>query len=245
MTRGSPPDASSDTPLVSPDCADVEQPRLSIIHLLGWTACVAVYFSVLRTTAPPNWGPRGLSLFVAIAMGIGSGTALGGLMLAAARRYRGLPFPSQPGERLVMVLGIAAAVNMGYYTIEAFEPYVTAYLLLSTLLLVVLYGFAARAESSARWRAYFIMMAALTTNLVTLLVLPFSGSLVYNSPPNLIWISTLLPQFSSAVAMLYIAWKDSRQGACYRWTHWLGIYLVLWNDMIMSAWAAWRWLAGL
>ncbi len=83
-----------------------QEPRLSIMHLLVWTACVAVYFSFIRTRAQYVQAQytSGPGVFPVL-YGLGFGTALAGLVLLASRRLRGFPLAKHPGEYLLLSAG--------------------------------------------------------------------------------------------------------------------------------------------
>ena len=72
------------------------EPRLGILHLLGATTCVAVYLGLAQTaqliTADLADRADGNVVYEgsAVLHGLGSGIALGGLLLWMARRRRGV-----------------------------------------------------------------------------------------------------------------------------------------------------------
>ncbi|HUT88971.1 MAG TPA: hypothetical protein VMY37_05725 [Thermoguttaceae bacterium] len=257
------PDAPSTSPFPtpppdSPSRPEPEQPRLGISHLLVWTACVAAYFSVARAFSSPDWVPRlELSLVLAVGLTMGRATALGGLLLWVARRYRHLPFPGQPGETLLVLLGIYAAQVLLQYpihygaelgTIPRWAPGLFSDL--AVLLIAVLYLIAAVRTKILRWRVYFITVLVAGAIMVLLLLsLPLAESLLgptFTAGRRLLPFVPDLPRVLPGAVLLFVAVKDARQGRRYRWTHWLGIGIGLWNGLIgipSAAWVTWTVLA--
>ena len=89
------------------------RPRLSILHLMGAMTCIAVYLAITRAFGSVLQ-PRqfvGHHFFWAF-NGIGSGVALGGLLLLVSMRIQGLPFPRYPGEWLWIVAGVSIAASL-------------------------------------------------------------------------------------------------------------------------------------
>jgi hypothetical protein len=255
MDSDAPPALPLDTPPDSPFGREPEQPRLGIIHLLGWTTCVAVQFSVIRAFAPADWVPSlEPSLVLAAGVEIGQATALGGLVLWATRRYRRLPFPGQPGETLLVLLGIYAAMGLAerplYHSaaqLQTLPWLLSLFALLEVLLLAVLYLIAAVRTTVPRWRAYFVtVLATGAIAFILLLVMsrllsPLHDSLRAFVP--LVWRS---PQIIPVAVLLFVAAKDARQRPPYRWTHWLGLGLGLWNgvmNVMSGVWEAWFFLS--
>ena len=259
MAPDVPPTSPFQTPSPgSPSRPEPEQPRLGIMHLLVWTACVAVYFSVVRALVPPDWAPRlEPSLILAVGAEIGRATALGGLLIWVARRYRRLPFPEQPGETFLVLLGIDAArivlsLPIGYGVELGAIPWWAQALFssLAVLLICVLYLIAAVRTKTLRWRVYFITVLAASAIVVLLpLSLMLAESLLgptFTAGRRLIPFLPDLPRLLPGAVLLFVAVKDARQGLRYRWTHWLGTGIGLWNGLLgilSAAWVTWTVLA--
>lgn len=97
----------------SNEMAMAYNPPLGIIHLLGWTGLVAFVLAVQRLLPVANvmWIPvLGPCLRLGNATVIGA--ALGSLCIAARRRGAGIAFPTQPGEWILIVLGLEYLVNV-------------------------------------------------------------------------------------------------------------------------------------
>jgi hypothetical protein len=240
-TVSSPPE----TPPGSPFRPEPEQPRLGILHLLVWTACVAVYFSIATSFRSDDYVPRlEASLVLAVGVEMGRATALGGLLLLAARRYRRLPFPSQPGETLLVLLGVGSATWLGmrFLNDRAVNAAPMSLLLCQVLAasamvaLGVLYLAAAIRTRSLRWRVYF---ATVLLGGILSILLPLFLIRGWGPGPNAVAASLhawLLP----FAVLLVVAVKDAAQRPRYRWTHWLGVGIGLWNGAISAAWCAWQ-----
>jgi hypothetical protein len=250
MGSDAPPALPLDTPPDSPFRREPEQPRLGIIHLLGWTTCVAVQFSVIRAFAAADWVPSlEPSLVLAAGVEIGQATALGGLVLWAARRYRRLRFPGQPGETLLVLLGIGAAISLVqrplYYSaaqLQTLPWLLSLFAFLEVLLLAVLYLIAAVKTTVPRWRAYFVTV--LVTGAIAFILLLLMSLLLSPAHDSLRAFMPLIsrsPQIIPAALLLLVAVIDSGQRPRYRWTHWLGIGLGLWNgvmNVMLGVWVA-------
>lgn len=199
-----PPDSSA--------APEPDQPRLGIRHLFVWTACVAVYFSLTRPVYDAFQGPDGDFPLLWLLQGVGAGSALGGLLLWAARRPRGLPFPSQPGEWILILHGVVTAVRTtGYLPFVLFDSqaiagtcYAAAWHLAYTIT-IALYLIAATRVKTRRWRVGLIALAAI--------------NLVRWSP-----FDALL----SIAVLLTVVFLDVRHDIHWRWTHWLGVAIELW-----------------
>jgi hypothetical protein len=100
-------------------------PRLSIMHLLIWTttsaAMMAFYNLVMslqrssthESAAEMLRTPVMMTLQTLWAMGMGA--YLGGALMFVSRRLRGMRFPVQPGEWLMVTFGIGTVINLFVY----------------------------------------------------------------------------------------------------------------------------------
>jgi hypothetical protein len=185
-----------------------------------------------------------VSLILAVGAEIGRATALGGLLLFSVRRYRRLPFPGQPGETLLVLLGIGAAISLvdrplyyyAYYATYQAQAIPQAVYqgsqFLGVLLLAVLYLLAAIRTRIPRWRVYFV--TALLAGAITILLLSFISFVQPVQPwtpysvRRLNFLLLQLPPLLTGVAILFVAVKDAREVIRYRWTHWLGVGIGLW-----------------
>ncbi len=251
-----PPDASPGSPFRP----EPEPPRLGILHLLVWTACVAVYFSLTHAVysrqmvqaAQLDLDSMGFGVGLWVMEGIVSGTALGGLLLLASRRYQRLRFPRQPGETLWALLGIAAVMELlssWLWYLAAGEPgsnvhaglWVSldgGFRFLTIVVLSVLYLFAAARTKTGRWRLYLITVAAAN---VVVFFLPCMGVILFSVRWALVF--SLGPQLIPLVVLLGVALKDFLTGDRYGWTHWSGVGIALCNGVILATQLVWWILA--
>jgi len=189
-----------------------------------WTACVAVYFSFTRGVyAHDSMGEQaGVEVFW-LFYGLGSGTALGGLLLWVARRHRGLPFPSQPGEWIWVIRGTAAAIPLpGFLLVTLAGPenmgamgWFMGFQFLTFVIAIVLSVIAAVRVKARRWRVCLIVLAVASLPCC----FPLSRPL-------------------TVPVLLIVVLQDVRRGVRRRWTHWLGVAVEFWEGAATLAWLA-------
>ena len=236
----------------SPFAREPEQPRLGIIHLMVWTTCAAVYFSLISTLRRAFESPDdGVDIALWVAYGLGSSAALGGLPLAASRRWRGLPYPGQPGETLLLLLGVGAATNMlGYllvmlaYSDDWSDSGISTGLYVgftccNVLFLGVLYLIAVVRTKSLRWRLFFVAkpLVVVITYVLPVAITSFFATMRWYA------IFSHGPEILLSAFLVGIAAKDFREHVLtrvqYRWTHWLGIAVQLWSGAVLIVYAIW------
>ena len=246
--------------------SEPEQPRLGIIHLMVWTACTGVYFSL---RSPIVWGfdqtDDVATIVFQVGQGVGTSAALAGLLLAATRRWRGLPYPGQPGETLLLLLGAGAVMSMIQEVLLYAQggPYMSVQGVLYSgsmcfhlLFLAVIHVIAAVRTKVPRWRWFFVAtVVTLVLSFfwaVILFLVSISGSAILSFGPHiLLAFSTIAgseilyygPRFLLAAFLIGIAARDFREHvfrrASYRWTHWLGIAVQLWSVAMLTAQMIW------
>jgi hypothetical protein len=101
------------------------EPRLSIMHLMIWTATSAAmmaFFNLwtsLQSSSARASVAESLKSPVMMTMqtlwAMGTGAYLGGVLMFISRRLRGMRFPVQPGEWLMVTFGIGNLVNLTVY----------------------------------------------------------------------------------------------------------------------------------
>ena len=215
-----------------PEPVAPQEPRLAIVHLLVWTACVALLLGIDRlwsdqaSTTRPLWMKAVSALYA-----LGQGAALGGLILWAARRRRGLVFPRFPGEHLLIVQGLLAVVGVvirvafvlegGVAIPHAYGP-VQILLCVSPLAGAAFFLWLALRVRVPRWQGYFLLQVV-----ACLLHWAFwCGGIHYY-----VWsysLSYLVP----TVVLAAVAWVDWRQHLRYPWTHWLAVFISLWSVVV-------------
>ena len=217
-----------------------------------WTACTAVYFSLLSTIRRAFDSPQdAVDIAIWVAYGVGASAALAGLPLAAVRRWRGLPYPGQPGETLLLLLGAGAVMGMLQQLlmllvlVEEWSDLGLSHSLhtggacCGMLFLGVLYLIAAVKTKVFRWRLFFV---------ATMVAVVFAYSLPVIMA-RLFVIMRWYPVFSCgphillAALLVGVAAKDFREHVItrtqYRWTHWLGIAVQLWSGAVLTVYMIW------
>jgi hypothetical protein len=195
------------------------RPRLRIAHLLVWTACTALYLGVLRgtilpVTKEPNVADLANSVPVAVLMvlaSVGSGASLAGLALWIACRRGGMSFPEFPGEYLIAMRGVSTGIQMAAlaWSTTGSHP------LPPIPSLMILY-------SVEFLGPYCAIMQGVTGPWLKHLVLRL-----------FIWFLCMpLGPTICLVALLSSLWHDFRCGRRYPWTHWLGVGLDLWWNVL-------------
>lgn len=224
---------------------DHEQSRLGIIHLLVWMACVAFYLGVFKgllAAIPYLAGRPTITMIPLYLQGMGSGTALAGLLLYFARSCRRVPFPTYPGEYLLVALGCAAVLNLAFYWAlgRAYRHeadtgdfplfwWKACYcaLLAAKMVVFVAAGVKVKVE---RWR-------------LLLLFAPFpifAGRL--NSYVGTGLDPQAFPLLLDGVLVVVLV-MDLVQRRRYPWTHWLGAGVQLWFGVCIVVQVVLQWLA--
>jgi hypothetical protein len=237
----------------------VSCPRLGLIHLLVWTACVAVCLGLQRVLVQIAWGPAytledaPLKIATAALRSIGYGAALAGLLLWVARRRRGLRFPKHPGEYLLVVLGLDWALTFfaGFLTLppsfplaQERLPLLLAPLCGQRVLYVIVLLWPLLAVKSLRWRMFFGAMLA--SQLLFVSYLALSQLILHLALPRsqptwvLRWSGIFtglilgfawLSVAADAILVVIVA-REHWKGIRYPWTHWAGVAVRLWLALI-------------
>ncbi len=237
-------------PPATPDdtSADVSCPRIGILHLLVWTACVALYLAILRFlwqragAVLPDLGLCWAALTVLDS--VCWGTALGGLVLWIARRWRGLAFPQHPGEYMLVVLGLDVAWRfVDAFAVLGIGPTswtVHARLIVTLACYSLIYVWPALSVGRLHWRIFFLTLLAkrladalMRQGLMYLWLARVWDIVTFVNNAPILLIPALLAVIFS---------KDRRDGNRHPWTHWVGVALVLWlvvGRMITSSLCAW------
>jgi hypothetical protein len=131
----------------TPPAEKSAHPRISILHLMTWTATSAAMMAVLRL---PNEAAEKFSAFETayrVAFAMYAGVVTGGVLMWIARRWRGMSFPTQPGEWLLVEQG-------------------------ATVLLTLVTVFLGEPADRARGPAPFVLMATYLCGLVGIALVP-------------------------------------------------------------------------
>jgi hypothetical protein len=227
-------------PTSADPCAEPREPRLGILHILIGTACVAVYLGLIQTVrhglgTVAHVAGTGTGIVLAamrLLQGVGSGSALGGLVLWATRRTRGRPFPKHPGEYLLVVLGISSLLGLvlGFVISQMMEsaPFRSweRAISLYNLVVAIVWIWGALVLRARRWRAFFFLAAAFELLSCVLLWAGVAHTGAWRLP-----LYVLVP-----VVLAVVVVKDHRQGLRYPWTHWLGVGVQMWIALVALGW---------
>lgn len=217
------------------------RPRLGIIHLLLWMACVAMSFAFRNTYAGLYGSPqRGADMFDVV-FGIGAGTAMAGAVLFAAWRLRGIAFPIHPGEFLWVLYGLAEVLHwmhqglllcleiMGAISWAPTRP-VIVHILRPELLWPVMCCWPVLCLKDRWWRAWFAL--SLVTGIVAAYFLvAYFLRLPYVHPHVGLRLVTVMGGVFIVAVM-----RDLLRHRKYPWTHWVGITVVVWESVAMGIW---------
>lgn len=227
-----------------------EPPRMGILDLLVWTACVAVYLGLWMTLEGSTFllpeAEGRLRVAKAVLYAIGWGTALSGVVLMMARSYRGFPYPVYPGEYLLVVMGLDVAIRLTISILLAilllwWTPGYGSEYALGALQFLAAFGlyawvfvWAVTRVRMQRWRVLFLAIPASYALWLLLLYGGFGERLTATCVPRLL-IATVV----TAVVLMDLV--DRRR---YPWTHWLGVGTRLWLDGSAVGCAVWSALFG-
>jgi len=206
--------------------------RLSIAHLLLWTATTAIVLGFIRQIAP-HYTPTSattaqyalnlwLQYLLLFAVSPACGAALGGLVLAAWRLWtRRFGFPSQPGHWLLIVLSViplAASTNWVLRLAAPGADFVVGCVSISALTLL---SFAAATQTRRPMR-WLLAFALATGGLGGMAMALFAG---YSSPPYALLPAILggLSVVSSIMAGLAAGILDLTSNERYDAFHWIGV----------------------
>lgn len=207
--------------------------RLSILHLMVWTAGSAVILAFYRNTMsqaednPSPMNPPWLQAMTALLVSPlqGAGVAAVGLMFW--RRFSGgRPFPKEPGHWLLVIAGAIALLTWPANLIirEFFRSSFEAYLLIYRLPLMVVFcvmaGYAvAKMPREALWRKMFLIW--IVANIVPLFFL----CVAYAEYSSYRWtrIPDLLIGVALPLAFLVTGILDRAGGARRDSLHWAGV----------------------
>jgi hypothetical protein len=157
------------------------------------------------------------------------GAAVVGLLIFFAGRFRGLAFPSQPGEFLWLAEGMAIAVFLfgdiviaAAHIIKLDDPAIYFVLEGAAVLAVGLVAIAAiGCMPTSRWRFFFGMTGVVAFGQSVLAGLRYTDVVPYSETSNNIVL--LISTIPAVGQLLFCIAVDRRYGIHYTWTHWVGI----------------------
>jgi hypothetical protein len=91
--------------VAAPAAGKLVKPRLSILHLMVWTATSAAMMAVYRPFGGIDAKLTAWEIVYEIGYCIFGGIVAGGVFMWAARAWRREPFPVEPGEWLLVMQG--------------------------------------------------------------------------------------------------------------------------------------------
>jgi len=261
-TQGQSPFAPQDFTRAPPPTADrPEPPRLGILHLMVLTACVALWMGIMRglvLAAEDDSPVLGSIPFFATAgtlYGIGGGTALAGLILFIARRWRGFRFPVHPGEYLLVISAISVVLQAAVYPIylamahleflgESAMPFFVILPLATFVINAAFFVWALLGVKRRRWRIFLLSIPVCHLVGYGLMWMWFS---IARPGPQAYVIQSVAP-LAAGVVLLIVVIQDHLEGRRYPWSHWMGIALRFWFAVVRivsSLWLILTWDAGL
>jgi hypothetical protein len=252
-----PPSPFDDEPNATTDAAVSSnavppKPRLSILHLMVWTATSAAmmaFYNLIISLQPSNErndnltnSPVGMMLRTIWSMRAGS--SLGGVLLLVSRRRRKLAFPSEPGEWLLVTLGVGTSINLALYFIfavtQAGQPYnyplVLAFHLIRQLIDVGEFMLPAlMCKNDRDWRKFFwaCTVVAILAASLTLLGFVVGQAFFWITKPGWVrWLPMALCATVYGVAVV----DDLRQHQDRGWVHWVGVVSIAFLFLNNEGW---------
>jgi hypothetical protein len=224
------------------DPASCPEPRLGILHLLGATTCVAVYFGLVQTIrliAFDQPGPADPSVAAeasGVLYGLGWGLSLGGLVLWFVRRWRGMPFPRHPGEYMLLVEATVCLLLLARGFLSA---YVSVMLERGSLALsvplwgntipfvfdlcrAIVWTVAGFRIGIRRWRRFFFLVA------VSEIIVYFFACGGF----ALGFAAFCGGEVLVVIVLAAIVARDHRRGLRYPWSHWAGVAIWFWSALL-------------
>jgi hypothetical protein len=196
-------------------------------HLLLWVAACSVYIAAVRAALTEK--PDLVGLGIVALQAIGHGAALAGAAVFVWRRVRGRPWPIEPGEWLLAVLGGRLAAELVIYDwlityLRSPGGFVSAI----TCCLLVLPLLSRRLE--VPWKVFFLLMLLLfarPTVEVCFAALKSQAGFLETVRDSWLWLEQnrawiLLP-LAGAITAYEIFRRRQRT-----WLHWVGVATLAW-----------------
>jgi hypothetical protein len=223
-----------------------ESPRLSILHLMIGTFCVAVYLgwrqvlyrvmlAVASSTAALPQHPFDYRVAGWVVSSTLSGIAMSGLLLWGWRRWRLFPFPQYPGEVLWIVAALLRLIEdlVELVRIVAVWPAWIAngaqvdriVIWTEVAVWLAIWIGAVVAVRDRRWRATLVILAA-----ADLLVPLAAWIILRRTGPTGVERVHLVQDFSTFLGVVVLTTRvvwDHLAAKRYPWTHWTGVGVLL------------------
>jgi hypothetical protein len=226
--------------------------RLTIAHLLLWTATTAIAIGTIMPNpidAPfPSDMPdqvRGYLIrqqqqwrIVTVVTGPVLGAGLAGLAIAIWRQWRRRPgFPTQPGHWVLMILGMSTVAMSDLQLINRLDgpgpwfvviPLTILFWPASLLIPILLVAAYLRVPEPLRWRRVFAIAGA------SIALFFFCGCLFPLGPPTPTQLIMAALFYATPISIVVAAVFDIRSGRTYDVFHWVGVVAVPALAVILS-----------
>jgi len=225
--------------------------RLSISHLLVWTATSAVLLGYQRAMASFSGDQTVVSNLITLCYAPLFGAGLGACLLSVWRLANGGPrFPAQPGHWLLIVGGVAGLISLTFQALVVLAlSQVTSYPAFLGIRLVefvaagILFGLAT-ASSRGMWRIPFVLgvIEAIAVSALLALSLASFAGFYYDYFYRLELILNVLV----TLAVIVVAALDWRRDAQRDYLHWTGVAVrVIYSALVIAIPWLFRWLQPL
>jgi hypothetical protein len=224
------PSPFDDEPTVEAAASDAAatKPRLSILHLMVWTATSATVLAVQRYLGGINSTLTTFEAIYRIGFGIYGGVVVGGVLMWIARVRRHERFPVEPGEWLLLIQGwsvillaIISVLKVHMHQIEH------EYKLFPLAFLVIGLWPAFCCRQGRAWRWFFSVLALFYCTPLILL---------YPVEAN-VWAAVGMMRIFAAIASILMGFStlsligavatDLGKGIQRGWVHWVGVMTAL------------------
>jgi hypothetical protein len=218
----------------------VGPPRLTIFYLFVWTALTALALGVYTYSDSAQSSPEARkaikqvmetpsAMIYRTASAMATGANLGGLLIMFVYWRRGLRFPVQPGEWLLVMQGVSSLVLLTLTVVRAVVisqdtvapgnfPY-WMFGIITMLVALLEFGIPAfRCKERGPWK-WFFWLATLSPVVLLIVLFSFLIHLSYSFYLPIYWGSIGLCGLILLVAIL----TDHRRHLRRSWLHWLGI----------------------
>ncbi len=232
------------SPLASPPVPPAT-PRLSILHFLIWMALVAVCMTTNKLLEGENSNDQdGLQIALRVLWSVTNSLGIGGIILLLSRRFRRIPFLTQPGEWMLVIIGtdfvfrVALSPLARYAVDRSSYELITIYKFLDAgrfLCLGVLWGIAAgRMRGFGFWKTAFWIDASCSI-FSSCTALPISLILyAIRSNYDFLIIAELILSVAKVAAFCVALSFDVRKRRTYTWTHWAGAIVTTLSQVVWT-----------
>lgn len=225
---------------MKPDDEIAPQERLSISHLLVWTATSAVLLGYQRAMASFSGDQTVVSNLITLCYAPLFGAGLGACLLSLWRRANGGPrFPVHPGHWLLIVGGVTGVTSIVFQTLVVFAlAQATSYPVFIGIRLVefivsgILFGIAIGRVRGLWWIAFSMGLVSTLTMLLFMVLALFDFEWLFFS-----YRFQIEPLLSAVVAfvVLVVAVFDWCSDAQRDYLHWTGIIArVIYSALVIA-----------